>query len=71
MPTMTTRPNAVLSETLLLAMDLGNTIWKLGARVGGPAQPSRIRTIPARDLAALTQEVAAANGGSAWRLMRR
>lgn len=56
MPTMTTRP----ANTLLLALDLGNTTWKLGFRAGGPAQPPRLRTIAARDLAALTRELAAA-----------
>jgi transposase len=44
----------------LLALDLGNTTWKLGFRVGGPAQPPRIRTISARDLAALAREILAA-----------
>lgn len=56
MPTMTTRS----ADTLLLALDLGNTTWKLGFRAGGPAQPPRIRTSPARDLAALDREIAAA-----------
>jgi len=59
MPTMTTRPSDT-PETLLLALDLGNTTWKLGFRSGGPAQPPRVRTMPARDLAALQREVAAA-----------
>jgi transposase len=59
MPTMTTHPIAP-SETLLLALDLGNTTWKLAFRVGGPAQPPRIRTVPARDLPALQREIAAA-----------
>lgn len=59
MPTMTTRPDATV-ETLLLALDLGNTTWKVGLRVGGPAQPPRIRTIPARDIMALDREIAAA-----------
>jgi transposase len=53
---MTTRA----PETLLLALDLGNTTWKLGFRAGGPAQPPRIRTSPARDLPALEREIAAA-----------
>jgi transposase len=60
MPTMTTRPDAPRSDTLLLALDLGNTTWKLGFRVGGPAQRPRIRTIPARDLPALMREISAA-----------
>ena len=56
MPTMTTR----MPGTLLLALDLGNTTWKLGFRAGGPAQRPRLRTSPARDLAALQQEIAKA-----------
>jgi transposase len=61
MPTMTTRDNsAVQRPTLLLAMDLGNTTWKLGFRAGGPAQPARLRTTPARDLDALRREIDAA-----------
>lgn len=56
---MTTRPT-VPDETLLVAFDLGNTTWKLGFRVGGPAQPPRMRTMAARDLAALRGEIAAA-----------
>jgi hypothetical protein len=36
MPTLTTRPTP---ETLLLALDLGNTVWKLGFSVGRPAAP--------------------------------
>jgi transposase len=57
MPTMTTRS---IPQTLLLALDLGNTKWKLGFSAGGPAQPPRIRTMPARDLARLRAEIAAA-----------
>lgn len=53
---MTTRS----PDTLLLALDLGNTTWKLGFRAGGPAQPARLRTIPARDLMALACEIDAA-----------
>jgi transposase len=56
---MTTR-SAWPAETLLVALDLGNTIWKVGCRVGGPAQPPRMRTIAARDLSALRGEIAAA-----------
>lgn len=54
---MTTRP---ITETLLLALDLGNRTWKLGFTVGGPAAPPRIRTMPARDLARLCAEIATA-----------
>lgn len=60
MPTMTTRPTTAPADTLLLALDLGNTTWKVGTRCGGPAQPARLRTVPARDLAALTAEISAA-----------
>lgn len=56
MPTMTTRPQ----DTLQLALDLGNTTWKLGFRGGGRAQPPRLRTMPARELTVLKQEIAAA-----------
>jgi transposase len=54
---MTTRST---TETLLLALDLGNTTWKLGFSAGGPAQPPRMRTMPARDLTRLRAEIAAA-----------
>lgn len=57
MPTLTTRST---TQTLLLALDLGNTTWKLGFTAGGPALPPRMRTIPARDLARLRAEIAAA-----------
>ena len=56
MPTMTTRS----PDTLQLALDLGNTTWKLGFRAGGAAQPPRLRTMPARELATLQQEIALA-----------
>lgn len=69
MPTMTTRPT--LHETLLLALDLGNTTWKLAFRVGGPAQMPRIRTTPARDLPALEREILAASVASGSRSMPR
>jgi transposase len=60
-PTMPTRDDLTAGRrTLLLALDLGNTTWKLGFRAGGPAQPARIRTTPARDLDALQREIAAA-----------
>ena len=60
MPTMTTRPLTATSDTLLLALDVGNTTWKLGFRAGGPATPPRLRTTPARDLVALEREITAA-----------
>lgn len=57
MPTLTTRST---TRTLLLALDLGNTTWKLGFTAGGPALPPRMRTIPARNLTRLRAEIAAA-----------
>ena len=60
MPTMPTHPDPTTPDTLLLALDLGNTSWKLGFRAGGPAQPPRLRTTAARDLPALPREIAAA-----------
>ena len=57
MPTLTTRPT---SDTLLVALDLGNSTWTLAASPGGPATPPRVRTLPARDLATLHAELAAA-----------
>ena len=47
MPTMTTRGSESTPPTLLVAFDLGNTLWKLACRVS-PADPPRVRTIPAR-----------------------
>jgi hypothetical protein len=46
---MTTRGSESAPPTLLVAFDLGNTLWKLACRVS-PADPARVRTIPARDL---------------------
>jgi transposase len=43
---------------LYLALDLGNTTWTL-AFTTGPAEPARVRTMPAADLAALDREMAA------------
>jgi transposase len=60
MPTLMTRTTDTPSETLLLAHDLGNRTWKLGFTAGGGALAPRMRTIAARDLAALTREIAAA-----------
>jgi transposase len=57
---MMTRTTDAMPETLLLALDLGNRTWKLGFTVGGGALPPRIRTIPARDLDALAQELVTA-----------
>jgi len=61
MPTATTRRDWIpaAADTLYLALDLGNRIWKL-AFTTGAAQPPRIRTITARDLAQLECEIAAA-----------
>jgi transposase len=44
---------------LYLALDLGNTTWTL-AFTTGPAEPARVRTMPAADLVALDREIAAA-----------
>lgn len=57
MPTLTTRPP---TETLLLALDLGNTTWKLAFGRAGAEAPPRLRTIPARNLAQLRAELATA-----------
>jgi len=58
MPTATTRSNDS-APTLHLALDLGNTTWKL-AFATGHAHAPRLRTMPARDLAQLAAEIAAA-----------
>jgi hypothetical protein len=47
------------ARTLHLALDLGNRLWKL-AFATGIAHAPRLRTMPARDLAQLDAEVAAA-----------
>jgi transposase len=64
MPTAPTR-SIVLAQsvpTLHLALDLGNTTWKLAF---GPtiAHAPRLRATPARDLARLETEIAAAKAG--------
>jgi transposase len=61
MPTATTRREWVpaTADTLYLAFDLGNRIWKL-AFTTAAAQPPRIRTIAARDLEGLGREIATA-----------
>jgi transposase len=56
---MTTRSAAAVPPTLLVAFDLGNKTWKLACRAS-PADPPRIRTLPARDLTALAAEFVAA-----------
>jgi transposase len=58
MPTATTRSSDT-TPTLHLAPDLGNTTWKL-AFATGHAHAPRLRTMPARDLAQLAAEIAAA-----------
>ena len=53
MPTAATRPTVparVPAPTLHLALDLGNTTWKL-ALATSIAHAPRLRTVPARDLA--------------------
>jgi transposase len=61
MPTATTRREwiPVAADTLYVAFDLGNRIWKL-AFTTNAAHPPRIRTMPARDLERLEREIAAA-----------
>lgn len=60
MPTAATRPMLCApAPTLLLAFDLGNREWKLGFTTGA-GQPPRVRTMPARDLTRLDQEIVAA-----------
>ena len=58
MPTATTRP-IVSVPTLHVALDLGNTTWKLAAATG-PAHAPRLRTLPARDPPAFDAEITAA-----------
>jgi transposase len=60
MPTAATRPTAS-GPTLHLALDLGNTTWKL-AFATAIAHAPRLRTAPARDLARLEAEIGAAKG---------
>src|SRR5215210_5148810 len=61
MPTATTRSTLLVPTvpTLHLALDLGNTTWEL-AFATGHAHAPRLRTMPARDLAQLAAEIAAA-----------
>jgi len=58
MPTATTR-SMLLVPTLHLALDLGNTTWKLAFATSHVHAP-RLRSIPARDLTQLAREIAAA-----------
>ena len=58
MPTAATRSTLPVS-TLHLALDLGNTTWKLAFATSHVHAP-RLRTMPARDLAQLATEIAAA-----------
>jgi transposase len=58
MPTAATR-SIVFVPTLHLALDLGNRLWKLAFATSIAYMP-RLRTVPARDLAALEREIAAA-----------
>lgn len=63
MPTMPTRPTAdaiPFTATLHVAFDLGNTTWTL-ASAPTLAVPSRVRTMPARDLPRLVRELEAAH----------
>src|SRR5437762_3131856 len=55
-----TQNNCIASTTVLgLAFELGWNEWKLAFSAGGVQAP-RLRTIRARDLAALTEEIAKA-----------
>ena len=51
--------NLLAQPTLSLAFALGQETWKLGFTIG-VAQPPRERTIPARDVARIQQEIAQA-----------
>lgn len=64
MPTATARPTStpaptVVRPTLHLALDLGNTTWKLAFATTVVHAP-RLRTCPARDLRQLAREITAA-----------
>lgn len=54
-----TRPAESIAEMLFLALDLGGTTWKLAFGITREPEP-RIRTMPARNLACLLEEIAAA-----------
>ena len=58
MPTAATRPllSGPAVPTLYLALDLGNTRWALGFTTTAGERP-RLRTLEARNLAALAQEI--------------
>lgn len=58
MPTAAAR-SAQPARTLHLALDLGNRTWKLAFATGVAPVP-RLRTMPARELAQLDAEIAAA-----------
>lgn len=48
--------DTTVSSKLYLALELSNTEWKLGFTIG-LGQPPRLRTLPARDLSGLKQEI--------------
>ena len=54
-----TRPADAIADMLFLALDLGGTTWKLAFGVAGDPEP-RIRTMTARHLDRLLEEIAAA-----------
>ena len=54
-----TRPDGAMVPTLYLAFELGNTEWKLGL-TAAVDRPVLMRTVAARDLAALEREIARA-----------
>ncbi|MGQ0538205.1 MAG: hypothetical protein ACT4R6_04610 [Gemmatimonadaceae bacterium] len=61
MPTLTTHTNAASlpTPTLHVSLDLGNRTWCL-ACARAVADPARLRTLPARDLTRLFQELSLA-----------
>jgi transposase len=59
MTATTRRVECNASATLWVALELGSTKWVLGY-TSGPAQPARVRTIPAGDLAAFEREITSA-----------
>src|SRR6184192_1216612 len=54
-----TRHVEPIAEMLFLALDLGGTTWKLAFGITGEPEP-RLRTMPARQLDQLLEEIAAA-----------
>ncbi|MEW6716864.1 MAG: hypothetical protein AB1345_05095 [Chloroflexota bacterium] len=59
--TTTTEQYTAIHPHLYMAFELGQTQWKLGFTIGFGQRP-RLRTIVARDLVALRQEIELAKG---------